>query len=322
MDLRMGLLAINVGVDSGNGLVGQGPNGAMEIQVRHGARLSVTGTGLASSLNGQIFLLTTGQGAIQLANTLTDGDGAFGSEAIFATSLEDPPIPVGRHTMQIVSLDAQGREAVVELTVNITQPSPAPELDRQQGDIPRLSPGQSLATNAGLPENVGLTALSNQKQARIEGAGWSMAVDLDETNGSIQQPSPGEILLELANNRPITIFGSGFMPSTRADVWLFSEPILLGTVEIDGEGNFSGVATIDDRLVAPGEHTLQLQAIGEDGFVRAVNLGVVVTDLEPAAATSEEAQGLMWPLWVGGAFVFSVSGVLWWWSRRRRNART
>jgi hypothetical protein len=48
----------------------------------------------------------------------------------------------------------------------------------------------------------------------------------------------------------------------------------------------------------------------------------VVTDLQPAAATGEEAQGLMWPLWVGVAFVFSASGVLWWWSRRRRNART
>jgi len=323
LTVRTGRLSVDVGVDSGDGLVRQGSNGATEIQVRLGAQASVTGTGLAPRSTAQVFLLTPGQSPRQLANVATDGDGSFSSEAIFATSLEGPPIPIGRHTMQIVSLDGQGRQAVVELTVNITQPSPAPELDRQQGDIPRLSPGQSLATNAGLPENVGLTALSDQLQALIEGAGWSMAVDVKDSNGSVQEPAPGELLLELTNNRPITIFGSGFMPSTRADVWLFSEPTLLGTVEVDGEGNFSGVVTIDDRFVAPGEHTLQLQAIGEDGFVRAVNLGVVVTDLLlPAAATGEEAQGLMWPLWAVVAAVLTGVVGFWVWSTRRRNART
>jgi len=302
--------------------VRQGSNGATELQVRSGGAATVTGTGLAPRANAQVYLLTRGQETRQLANTPTDDAGAFSSEAVFATSLEDPPIPVGRHTMQVVTLDQQGRQTVVEFTVNIAQPGPAPEPNRQVGAIPQLSPGQSLATNAGLPEAVRLSVLQDQQQAFIEGAGWSMGVDVNDPSLRVQEPSPGEVLLDLTRGKGTRIFGSGFMPSTRADVWLFSDPTLLGTVDVDEDGNFSTVVTIDDRLVAPGEHTLQLQAIGEDGFVRAVNLGVVVTDLEPAAATSEEAQGLMWALWVLVAAVIAGVVGFWVWSRRRQNART
>jgi hypothetical protein len=322
LDLRTGALSIRVGVTSANGVVRQGSNGATEVQVRSGGAAMVTGTGLAPRANAQVYLLTRGQETRQLANTPTDDVGAFSSEAVFATSLQDPPIPVGRHTMQVVTLDQQGRQTVVEFAVNIAQPGPAPEPNRQLGEIPQLTPGQSLATNAGIPEGVRLSVLQDQQQAFIEGAGWSMAVDVSDSLLGVQEPTPGSLLLELTRGKETRISGSGFMPSTRADVWLFSEPTLLGTVEVDGEGNFSGVVTIDDRLVAPGEHTLQLQAIGEDGFVRAVNLGVVVTDLQPAAATAEEAQGLMWALWVVIAAVLAGVVGFWVWSTRRRNSRT
>jgi len=322
LDLRAGALSIRVGVTSGNGLVRQGSNGATEVQLRSGGAATVTGTGLAPRANAQVYLLTRGQETRQLANTPTDDAGAFSSEAVFATSLQDPPIPVGRHTMQVVTLDQQGRQIVVEFAVNIAQPGPAPEPNRQVGEIPQLTPGQSLATNAGIPEAVTLSVLQDQQQAFIEGAGWSMAVDVTDSLAGVQEPTPGSLLLELTRGRETRIFGSGFMPSTRADVWLFSEPTLLGTVEVNGEGNFSGVVTIDDRLVAPGEHTLQLQAIGEDGFVRAVNLGVVVNDEQPVAATEEQARGLMWPLGALGAVALAAIVGLWLWSRLRRNART
>jgi hypothetical protein len=46
------------------------------------------------------------------------------------------------------------------------------------------------------------------------------------------------------------------MPGTRADVWLFSEPTLLGTVTIDDEGRFDGEVNIDGRVIAVGNHTL------------------------------------------------------------------
>jgi hypothetical protein len=39
---------------------------------------------------------------------------------------------------------------------------------------------------------------------------------------------------------------------------------------------FSAEFFVDARLIAPGEHTLQIQGVGTDGFIKAANLGVLV----------------------------------------------
>jgi hypothetical protein len=87
------------------------------------------------------------------------------------------------------------------------------------------------------------------------------------------------------------------MPGTRADVWLFSDPVLLGSVQIDDSGAFNGEVNIDGTVVTVGEHTLQLQGVGADGFVRSANLGVTVEDLA-VEVTTEEAAGFLWWLWL------------------------
>jgi hypothetical protein len=109
------------------------------------------------------------------------------------------------------------------------------------------------------------------------------------------------------------------MPGTRADVWLFSDPTLLGSVTIDESGEFNGLVNVDGNVVSVGEHTLQLQGIGQDGYVRAANLGVIVGD-EQAIATEEQAQSLLWLLWVLlAALVAIVGGYLYWRQRRQRH---
>ena len=106
------------------------------------------------------------------------------------------------------------------------------------------------------------------------------------------------------------------MPNTRADIWLFSEPTLLGTVEIDENGEFNGTVEIDGQVVNVGEHTLQMQGVGEDGYVRAANLGVVVNDAD--AASTEEAAGsfLWWWLLLLVLIAIAVGAYLWWRKRQ------
>ncbi|HAA79191.1 MAG TPA: hypothetical protein DCE05_02560, partial [Microbacteriaceae bacterium] len=84
--------------------------------------------------------------------------------------------------------------------------------------------------------------------------------------------------LGFTRDAPVTFSGEGFMPGTRADVWLFSDPTLLGTVDIAADGTFSANFAVDSNFVPTGDHTLQIQGVGDDGFVRAANLGVVVQD--------------------------------------------
>ena len=85
------------------------------------------------------------------------------------------------------------------------------------------------------------------------------------------------------------------MPGTRADVWLFSEPTLLGAVTIDDDGRFDREVNIDGRVIAVGDHTLQLPGVGEDGYVRAANMGVTVGD--PAEVVPTAEQNSLWFIW-------------------------
>jgi hypothetical protein len=217
-------------------------------------------------------------------------------------------------------LDEEGQQSVVEMTVNIAQPAPAPEPDRTVGATPELRPGQFLATNAGEPEVVTVVPVPETRQALVEGSGWQMAVDIPSDNGAVSASDDGGALLQLVRDETAVVSGSGFMAGTRADVWLFSEPTLLGTVDIDENGEFTGEVNIDANVVAVGEHTLQLQGVGEDGYVRAANLGVVVKDVGAPVTTEEAAGGFLWWLWI---VVVLVAILVWfaiWRYRRSQSA--
>ncbi len=84
--------------------------------------------------------------------------------------------------------------------------------------------------------------------------------------------------MSFTRDAPVTFSGEGFMPGSRADVWLFSDPTLLGTVDIKEDGTFTALFAVDSAFVPTGNHTLQIQGVGDDGYVRAANLGVQVFD--------------------------------------------
>jgi hypothetical protein len=181
------------------------------------------------------------------------------------------------------------------------------------GQTPELRPGQFVATNGGDPEIVTVTPDPDIRQARVEGDGWAMAVDIPSADGRVSASDEGGAMLELVRDETAVVSGSGFMPGTRADVWLFSDPTLLGTVVIDDNGEFNGEVNIDGNVVTVGEHTLQLQGVGTDGYVRAANLGVVVNDVEVAAATEDSAASFLWILWlvIGLLFAVVVAYLVW-----------
>lgn len=319
LSLRTDVVDIAMSVQLEEGLVGQGTSGETEVQLRSGGVLGIQGSGLAPRSFAQIFMPLKGTNARELARIEVDDSGSFDGEALFQTSLQDDPLPIGRQTLQMVAVDEQGRQNVLEITVNIAQPPPAPAISRQDGEIPDLRPGQSLATNAGVPEVVDVTVIEEQKQTVIEGAGWLMSVVPEDENSSVVEVEDGEVLLELVRDETVTVAGSGFLPGTRADVWLFSEPTLLGTVDIGEDGSFSGQVNVDGRLVSVGEHTLQLQGVGSDGYVRAANLGVLVNDTSADVTTEEAAAGFLWWLWL---LVIPVALLVWWViARYRRRSR-
>jgi len=312
-----GGFSLGVSVLEDQGRISRASDGMAEIAVRKGAAASLSGSGFRPGATVQVFMPLAGANAKELTRIPVQQDGSFDGSAPFATRPNEAPLPIGRNVLQLVSLDNDGNQVVVEMAVNIAQASPAPEQNRIDGVVPRMAPGQSVATSGGEPIPVTITPVSEQKLAVVEGDGWTMAINVDAEDGGVE-PSEGGALLKLVRDESAVISGSGFMPGTRADVWLFSDPTLLGSVTIDENGEFTGEVNVDSNVISLGEHTLQLQGVGEDGYVKAANLGVLVDDSSEEMPTAvESASGLLW--WIVGAFLLALLFLLVLLARRRRS---
>jgi hypothetical protein len=264
---------------TGAGEVRTNSGAAPEVRVVRDAVARTSGGGLLPGTQVQAWLPLAGGTTIRPVTTIpVAADGTFAGELPFDgrtdRQSDGRPLPIGTHVLQLVGVDAAGEITVIEQTVRIEQPDPSPEPDRRAGAPPTLRPGASIATNAGVPEAVTIVPVPEVRQARVEGTGWTMAVDVPSADGRVAPAEGGGALIELVEEDFAEVSGDGFLPGTRADVWLFSTPTLLGTVTIGPDGSFTGLVPVTG--IATGEHTLQLQGVGRDGYVRAANLGVAV----------------------------------------------
>ncbi|MDA8580256.1 fibronectin type III domain-containing protein, partial [Pontimonas sp.] len=286
-----------------------------DIDVPTGESTKVSGGGLLPGSSLQVWLPgVTGESPRELARIPVQSDGSFASELSFTSRQSETPIPIGRQVMQVTGYDEQGNQTIVDMVVNIGQGAPAPEPNRSVNELPELSPGQSLATSAGVPETVTIEARPDDREVAVMSGAWAFSVALPDDAGEIEQVDSGATIT-MVQTKTATVSGEGFQPETRVDIWLFSDPTLLGSVIVSVDGSFAGEVYMDARYATPGEHTLQLQGVADDGFIKAANLGVVVQ--EPVLLTVEGAGGLLW--WVVGVFLLAVLVMVVLLARRRRS---
>ena len=321
VNLQTGSSSFGMTIPQGQGGVSS-QGGDTELAVSSGAQTRLSGSGLFPGSTVQVFMPLGGNGSREIAQLPVDPNGSFDGDAVFTTRPTDPPLPIGRHVLQIASLNDAGERVVVEMAINIGQPAPAPEILRSNGENPGLTPGQSLATQAGVPIDVLLTVDPSNSLTTVQGDGWAFSINVAGGGNSVEETADGGALINVLRGGEANISGNGFMPLSRADIWLFSDPTLLGSVEIDENGEFNGNVTVDGRVVPVGDHTLQIQGVGVDGFVLAANLGVVVSDADPAgsATTTEQASAsVLW--WVLALIaLLAIIGTIWWWRTRRQAA--
>lgn len=319
LSVQAGTLQLGVQVPSGNSGTNQnstGPSGAPELTVPRGQAAEFRGSGLLPGSQLQIWLPGTGQAPRELARIPVNPDGSFQSQLSFTARQSESPLPIGRQVMQVTGYDENGNATIVDMTVNIAQGAPAPEPNRAINALPTLIPGESLATSGGLPEVVSITFEPTQGQVLINSGGWAFQIVLPEGNGQVSQSGTGGSVI-LVQSKTASVEGEGFQPNSRVDIWLFSDPTLLGTVSVGEDGSFDTEVFLDERFVVAGDHTLQLQGVGEDGFIKAANLGVTVEEDIPL--TSQSASSLL--LWVGGAFGLAIAVSIVLLATRRSRAR-
>jgi hypothetical protein len=318
LSLATGSVALDMTVASGSGA--RSTDGVTQLGVKNRSSIDLAGSGLLPGSTVQVFIPLTAEDSREVAQLVVNPDGTFSGAAALSTDRLAAPLPIGPRLLQLVTIDEDGNQIVLEMTVVIEQADPDPEINRELGDIPNMTPGSLEATSAGLPVDVSITALADQKLAVVEGDGWVMAIAIapNAADGAVEE-TPSGATLKLVRDETALVSGSGFMAGTRADVWLFSEPTLVGTALIDANGEFTGEVSIDPNLIPAGEHTLQLQGVGTDGYVKAANLGVLVEEAA-SGIPAPDAGGFPWSFlwWILAGIV--ALGVLWFGLRRRRSS--
>lgn len=299
LSVKAGAFQFDVSVEEAEGarVETDTPSRSPELFVPRGQQTRLTGGGSYPGSFVQLWLPGNGSAGREIARIPVNSDGTFSSSVGFDAGQLDGPVPIGRQVLQVVGYDESGNQTVVDMTINIGQGVPSPEPNRESGELPALSFGQSLATSAGMPQPVTVTGFSDMRRAVVEGPDWLISVDADRSGG-VDQDGSGNVLVRLTPSSIGTASGSGFLPGTVASVWLFSDPTLVATVTVDDNGEFVSEFLVDASVIPAGEHTLQVQGVGQDGYIKAANLGVLVE--QAVASTEKRANTLLW--WVLALF--------------------
>ena len=162
------------------------------------------------------------------------------------------------------------------------------EPDRRDGRWLVIPVGEHRATSDGVPVAVSVTGFPNRGTVVMRGEGWEILLDVSRGSSTVQTTTNG-VLVSLGLPSIGAASGTGFLPGTAVSVWLFSDPILLAATTVEEDGTFGIDFLLDAGTIPPGEHTLQVEGVGRDGFVKAVSLGVVVTPESVLLAIAGEA---------------------------------
>ena len=166
----------------------------------------------------------------------------------------------------------------------VQQADAKPEVLFPSGEKIQLAPGKTLGSSGGDLVNLDVELLEDN--AVFEGHCYDVNVASTVVGGEnpgsqnvvtlTRAGEIGERFLILTSGELTGVTGSGFRPGTRVDIFLLSEPILLGSVVVYAEGDFSAQVSFIAGRIPSGSHTLQIQGVGYDGLVKIVNTGVWV----------------------------------------------
>jgi hypothetical protein len=90
----------------------------------------------------------------------------------------------------------------------------------------------------------------------VRGTGWELAIGAAKSDGK-PNPLTSDYAISARELEKVVASGSGLAPNTWVDLYVFSDPVFVGTVETDSSGSFVAEFAIPSGL-AFGAHTLIL----------------------------------------------------------------
>ena len=319
LEMSFGSVTVGLGAPAAGGASGVRLNpdtGAPELVMTPGAPISLEMSGLMPGSSVQLWLPQAEGRELGAVRVGADGSAVLNLDSTVPRT--EAPIPIGSQIVQLTATTDTQDQLVLSMTLVAEQGAPTPEFDRQRGAVPDLAPGEMLATRAGLEVEARLSFDVADGRVEVNGGDWELDLQLSGVNSSVVPSGGTTPLIRVTQDDTAFVGGQGFVPGTRADVFVFSEPVLLGSFTIADDGSFSGEVALPSELVAAGDHTLQVQAIGTDGFIRSANLGLIVEQADgdqpsldggraPETTESESEGSLAWVWWLCGILLVGLA---------------
>ena len=115
------------------------------------------------------------------------------------------------------------------------------------------------------------------EEAPTQGNGGGSVIEFAarSTRTADERPLAAETDLVLLAGGVLDVSGSGYQNGTTVEVWMFSEPELLGVTTVATDGTFTDQFDVP-ASVAAGEHVIQLNGITATGKLGSTSMGVLV----------------------------------------------
>jgi outer membrane protein OmpA-like peptidoglycan-associated protein len=150
-------------------------------------------------------------------------------------------------------------------------PTPTPTPTKTSLDPVELRTGTDPSKVGG--QQVTLSANKANTGLHLQGSGWSLdLIGRDRRGTNAELDAAGNIVFREGHQAYTS--GTGFKPNSTVNVYIFSAPILIGTVQTDKAGSFEGQFALPSGLEA-GAHTVQVDGFAPDNSVRTANMPVL-----------------------------------------------
>jgi outer membrane protein OmpA-like peptidoglycan-associated protein len=141
-----------------------------------------------------------------------------------------------------------------------------------------LTPGAGSVTPLN-GEVVKATVAVSNTSVTVSGEGDTMSIVAASTVST-----PSGFTIELVQGGIAVVRGTGFLPGTLVDVYIYSQQYLLGTATVNSHGTYAGNFRIPATL-AVGNHTVLSQGFVKSGARASISLGVVVESMHQSEIT-------------------------------------
>ncbi len=163
-------------------------------------------------------------------------------------------------------------------TTTTTVPAdPGSPVMSANGQPPALEAGEATAMVRGKRVKVSTVVERGQLVMTLPGNVRLTIGSLTAAADGAQIGSDG--VLRMFGDSSVDVLVTGFVPETTYTVFMFSEPVELGRGETDSKGTVAQLVTVPSDTET-GEHTLQINGVGEGNEVVSVSMGFEVVERE------------------------------------------